>query len=100
MIGTGFHDAVPLGKVLQPFGQRLSAVERLRHLRGVLARQLKEHLCADRENRCAHFGGILVKELIRGDDPDTEFAGFREQRFDAAAVRDEVLDFIAVEGEE
>src|SRR5439155_532282 len=76
------------------------AVERLSDLRGILARQLKEDLRADRENRGAHLGGILVEELIRGHDTDAELAGFREQHFNAASVRDQVLDFIAVESEE
>src|SRR5258706_1900012 len=99
-IRAGFHDTVPLRKILQVFSERLYAVECLRHLRGILARQLKEHLGADRENRGAHLGGILVKELIRGDDTYSEFAGFREQRFNAASVRHQVLDLVAVKAEE
>src|SRR6266404_9287279 len=39
-IRTGFHNTVSLRKILQVFSERLSAVECLRHLRGILARQL------------------------------------------------------------
>src|SRR5205823_2888983 len=99
-IGTGFHNAVALRKVLQAFRQGLSSVERLGDSPGIHTRKLEKGVSAYRKNRGPHLCRILVKKLIRRDDTHAKLAGLGENGFDAAPIGNKVLDLIAVEGEE
>src|SRR5216683_3013844 len=55
---------------------------------------------ANRENGGANFRGILVEELICRHNSYAELSGFTQNGFNAAPIGNEVLDLIAVEGEE
>src|SRR5205823_5633675 len=50
--------------------------------------------------RRPHLCRILVEELVCGDDGDAKLTGLGKYCLNAHAVCDEVLDLIAVEGEE
>src|SRR5947208_2876745 len=99
-ISTGFQNAVPLRKILETLPKRLSAIQGLGDGPGIHARKLEECMSADGENRRSHLRRVLVQKLIGRDYAHAEFAGFGEHGLDARAVCHEILDFIAVEGEE
>ena len=55
---------------------------------------------ADGKNCRTHLRRILVEELIGRYDRDAKLARLREHRVDPASVRHEVLNLVAVDGEE
>ena len=77
-VRTALHDHVALGQILQNFREPLSAIERRGDLVGVGARKLKEDVGADSHDGGAHLRRILLQELIRGYNRDSEFACFRK----------------------
>jgi len=87
-------------QILEQLGERSAAIERRRHLLRIEARKLEENVGAHGKNRGTHVLRILIEELIRRDDRDSEFAGFAQDRIETAPVGHEVLDFIAIEREE
>src|SRR5579863_2700065 len=97
---SAFYDTMPLRQVLQPFGQRLPAVEGLGNLRGVGARKLEKDMNADGKDGGTHLRRVLIEKLVGRDDGYAELACFGENGLDAALVGDEVLNFVAVESEE
>src|ERR1700722_16390008 len=54
---AGFHDHVAARQVLQKFGERFAPVQSRCDLLSIGARELKENVRADRENRGAHLHG-------------------------------------------
>jgi len=96
---TRFHDHVSAGQVLQKFLQRLPAIERIRDLIRVRARQLeKRYGCQRRESRPA-CPGILIEELVRRNDRDAELSSLAQDRVDFAAVRYRILYLVRVDRE-
>src|ERR1022692_1088488 len=100
MMMAGFDDQISLGQVLEDFRQVFCAVQRCGHLVGIATGKLKKNVCANRHDGGAHPRWVLIEELIGGDYPDTELAGFRKQSIEAAVKGNQVLDFIAVKSKE
>ncbi len=91
---------MPLRQVLQPFAQRLPAIEGLGNLRGIGARKLKKDVGADGKDRGTHLRRVLIEKLVGRDDRDAKLASLGKDGFNAAVVGDQILDLIAVEGKE
>src|ERR1035441_2815482 len=97
---AGLDDQVPPGQVLQQLCEALAAVEGVGHLVGVDAGELKERVRADGHDGGAHLRRILFQELVGGNNTDAELAGFGKQRVQAGIIGDQVLDLVAVQGEQ
>src|SRR5579863_155042 len=84
-------------QVLQAVGERCAAIERLRDEVGIHTGELEKDMRVDGEDCRPHFGRMLVQELICGDDPDAELAGFGQHGFySPVGVGDKVLDLVAI----
>lgn len=99
-IRAALQNAMSLLQVLETLGERFPAIECLRYLCGIGTRKLEVRVSANREDRRPRLCRELVKELVGGDDTDTELAGFGEHRLNAVPGGHEVLDLVAVNGEE
>src|SRR5690348_8781548 len=98
-VGSAFHNAMALWKILQSLRKGFAAVERLGSLLGVRRGKLEEGVISVCKNCRAHFRWVLVKELIGRDDRDSKLASLRENRFETAFIGHEVLHLIAIQRE-
>ena len=101
-VRAALHDAVPRGKVLEPLGRGLSAVEGLGDLASIGTRKLEKYVSADGKDGRARLCGILFEILVRRHERDLHLARFRKHRLDVAAAAEgnQVLEFVGVDGEE
>src|ERR1035437_10095500 len=68
---------VALRKVSQEFGQRFSTIQCGRHFFGIGAGKLEADVRANCHKRGADLSGMLIKELVCGNDRNAEFTSFR-----------------------
>src|SRR5882724_572963 len=100
VVMAGLDYKVSGWQVLEDLRQVFSAIQRGGHLVGITCGKLEENVRSNRHNGRPHARRVLIQKLIRGADADTELARFGKEGVGAAIESNQILDLIAIQGEE